>query len=126
MASQPLERPGEDLAHIIQYAQIAAMVVAETPGISDATRDELRDLLNGIEDRARAAAVKLESPHRRDMDVKGWQRTQETQDQLERTAEPVNGDVIHEPRWVPAPAVPGTLADYEAIGEAPARPGGAP
>jgi hypothetical protein len=74
MASLPNEKPDQDLAHVIQYAQLASMVVCNARKIvmpnkqrvtlTIAEENELLDFLNGIEERARAAASKLSMVNR--------------------------------------------------------------
>lgn len=70
MPSLPDETPDQDLAHVIQYAQLAAGVLEAARKPSDygavktlrlfaAEERELRDYLHGIEERARAATRKL-------------------------------------------------------------------
>lgn len=76
MPSRPDETPDQDLAHIVQYAQLAAGVLQaaragggnygapKTLRLFAAEEKELLDYLNGIEERALAARAKLrgESP----------------------------------------------------------------
>lgn len=69
MPSQPDETADMDLAHVIQYAQLASMIVCNARKIvmPDKRRvtltiqeeNELLDYLNGIEERARAASTKF-------------------------------------------------------------------
>lgn len=69
MPSLPDETPGQDLAHIVQFAQLASMLVCRARQyvlptkrrvtLQIAEENELLDLLNGIEERAKAAGAKL-------------------------------------------------------------------
>lgn len=71
MPSLPNEKPDQDLAHVIQYAQLAAGVLQQaragggnygapkTLRLFAAEEKELLDYLTGIEERARAATLKL-------------------------------------------------------------------
>lgn len=67
MPSRPDEKPDQDLAHIIQYAQLAAVALCDARRnagkqniiLTIAEENELLDYLNGIEERARAAASKI-------------------------------------------------------------------
>lgn len=67
MPSRPDEKPDQDLAHVIQYAQLAAVALCDARRnagkqniiLTIAEENELLDYLNGIEERARAATLKL-------------------------------------------------------------------
>lgn len=72
MTSRPDETPDQDLAHIIQYTQLASMLVCNARKFVMPTKrrvtltiqeeSELLDYLNGIEERAKAATKKLREP----------------------------------------------------------------
>lgn len=67
MPSRPDEKPDQDLAHVIQYAQLAAVALCDARRnagkqniiLTIAEENELLDYLNGIEERARAATLKI-------------------------------------------------------------------
>lgn len=69
MPSQPDETPAMDLRHIVQYAQLASMLVCHARNHVVPTKrrvsftiqeeNELLDYLRGIEERAKAATAKL-------------------------------------------------------------------
>lgn len=69
MPSQPTETPDQDLAHVIQFAQLAALVVCDgrrSAGkrniiLTIEAENNLLDLLQCIEERAKAATAKLSS-----------------------------------------------------------------